>query len=116
VLLTSWALRRMSNIDMPASDTPVSDTPPVSGWRRAPRALALAALLLWLAVACCGRLIGFLNDVPDEHELVRQPPRRLDPRSTNLAAPSPPPRSSWRYPHHTNPRRAGTTHTRHGRR
>ena len=64
VLLTSWALRWMSNIDMPVSDISVSDISvsdtPVSGWRRAPRALALAVLLLWLAVACCGRLIGYL--------------------------------------------------------
>ena len=59
VLLTSWALRWMSNIDMPVRGTPVSDTPATSR-RRAPRALALAVLLLWLAVACCGRLIGFL--------------------------------------------------------
>ena len=54
VLLTSWALRRMSNTDIPVSDTPATSR------RRAPRALALAVLLLWLAVACCGRLIGFL--------------------------------------------------------
>jgi hypothetical protein len=49
----------MSNTDMPVRDTPVSDTP-ATNRRRAPRALALAVLLLWLAVACCGRLIGFL--------------------------------------------------------
>jgi len=54
VLLTSWALRWMSNIGTPISDTPIS------GRRRAPRALALGVLLLWLGVACCGRLIGFL--------------------------------------------------------
>ena len=54
VLLTSWVLRRMSNTDIPVSDTPTSTR------RRAPRVLALAVLLLWLGVACCGRLIGFL--------------------------------------------------------
>jgi hypothetical protein len=54
VLLTSWVLHRMSNTDNSVSDTPTSTR------RRAPRALALAVLLLWLGVACCGRLIGFL--------------------------------------------------------
>ena len=56
-LLTSWALRRTSNTDIPISDTPVTSRRRAP---RAPRALALAVLLLWLAVACCGRLIGFL--------------------------------------------------------
>jgi hypothetical protein len=53
-LLTSWALRRISNSSMPVAATPVRDR------RRAPRALSLAVLLLWLGVGCCGRLIGFL--------------------------------------------------------
>ena len=54
VWLTSWVLARMSD-----TNTRVGNTPSTSR-RRAPRALALAALLLWFGVACCGRLIGFL--------------------------------------------------------
>ncbi len=49
VLLASWALRRMSNTGAPIHDR-----------LHAPRAFAIAVLLLWLGIACCGRLIGFL--------------------------------------------------------
>jgi hypothetical protein len=49
MLLTSWALRCISNMHAP-----------VSGRAGAPRAFALLVLLLWIGVGCCGRLIGFL--------------------------------------------------------
>jgi hypothetical protein len=48
-LLTSWVLRWMSGTQRS-----------VSTWRFAPRALAVAVLVLWIGVGCCGRLIGFL--------------------------------------------------------
>lgn len=48
-LLTSWLLRRTAETEVPL------DTQ-----RRQPRVLAVAVLLLWIGVGCCGRLIGFL--------------------------------------------------------
>jgi hypothetical protein len=54
VLLTSWVLGRMSHTISPVSDALTPSR------HRAARVLALAVLLLWLGVACCGRLIGFL--------------------------------------------------------
>jgi hypothetical protein len=48
-LLTSWALRRLSDSGGSATNR-----------RYGLRALAMAVLLLWIGVGCCGRLIGFL--------------------------------------------------------
>jgi hypothetical protein len=48
VLLASWVLQRLSGDSVKANT------------RSAARILAFAVLLLWIAVGCCGRLIGFL--------------------------------------------------------
>jgi hypothetical protein len=48
-LLTSSVLRWMSRTQRS-----------VSNWRLAPRVVAVAVLVLWIGVGCCGRLIGFL--------------------------------------------------------
>jgi hypothetical protein len=48
VLAASWLLQRLSG------------DPNSPNARRAARILALAVSLLWIAIGCCGRLIGFL--------------------------------------------------------
>jgi hypothetical protein len=68
VLTASWALRRLSRSVGPDADARFDAASgaiagrdvPVTYFHGLARIVALVVLLLWIGVACCGRLIGFL--------------------------------------------------------